>query len=190
VGKVVETSTAENNDATINTSFTKTFSPKKQIKKRKLGSTSGASVPVLDEAVTLLRSIQSNRKDKDEYQLFGEQVAIKLRNITSPQARFAAQQIINKTLFEAEIGMIGNSYNSQPIFYQQTYPNMYPPQNLNYQSQISPYPSPSFPTLNSPSSSSTLPASQSSVSTHSESTSDNFLGLNTYTENEYQQLSL
>jgi len=173
---------AENNDVITNK---KTFSPKKGIKKRKINS--AVSVPVIDEAVNLLRSIQSNKKEKDEYQLYGEQIAIKLRNITSPQARFAAQQIINKTLFEAETGILVNPYNSQPMFYQQTYSNMY--SNLNYQPQ--PYQSPRYPPpLISPNSSSSFPVSQSSASSHSESTSDNLLGQNTYTENEYQQLLL
>lgn len=114
------------------------------MKKRKLNS--AVSVPVIDEAVNLLRSIQSNKKEKDEYQLYyGEQIAIKLRNITSPQARFAAQQIINKTLFEAETGILVNPYNSQLMFHQQTYSNIYSPKNLNYQPQLSPYQSPRYP---------------------------------------------
>lgn len=186
--KAVETSNAEDNDAITNTPHKRKLSTKKPIKKSRVGSTSSANVPVLEEAVNLLKSIQSNKKEKNEYQLFGEQVAIKLRNITSPQAWFAAQQIINKTLFEAETGMVVNSYNSQPMFHQQTCPNMYPPQNVNYQSQLSPYPPPRFPTLISPNLSSFFTASQSSTSTHSESTTDNLFGQNTCTENEYQEL--
>lgn len=189
--KAVKTSNAQDNDAITNTPNKRTSSTKEPIKRNKVGSTSAANVPVLEEAVNLLKSIQSNKKEKDEYQEFGEQVAIKLRNITSPQARFAAQQIINKTLFEAETGMIVNPHNFQPTFHQQTYPNMYPLQNLNYQSQLAPYQSPQsprFPTLISSNSSSYFPASQSSTSTHSESTSDNLLGQTTCTENEYEQL--
>lgn len=186
----VETSNVEDNDAIIRTPYKKTFtSPKKPLKKRKVNSTSAVNVPIIDEAVNLLRAIQSNKKDKDEYQLFGEQVAIKLRNITSPQARFSAQQIINNTLFEAEMGMGVYSSNYQPFFHQQqTYPNMYPYPNQNIQPQLSPYPSPSSRTLTSPHSSSTFPVSQSPASTISEPIPDSLIRQNTYTENEYQQL--
>lgn len=186
VDKEVETRNLEDNDAITNTPYQRIFFTKEPIKKSKIGSTSAAKVPVLEEAVNVLKSIQSNKKEKDEYQLFGKQVAIELREITSSQARFAAQEIINKTLFGAENGMMVNLYNFQPMFHQQTYPNMYLPQNLNYQSQLSSYSSPR--TLISPNSSSSFPASQSSTSTHSESTSDNLLEQTTCTENEFQEL--
>lgn len=73
---MVETSNVENSEASTKTSLKKTFcSPKQPIKKRKLSSTSAANLPIIDKAVNLLKSIQSNKRDKDEYQLFGEQVA-------------------------------------------------------------------------------------------------------------------
>lgn len=128
--KPVETPNVEDNDVITNTSYTK-----QRIKKSKVGSTSAG----LEEVVNLLKSIQSNKKEKDDYQLFGEQIAIKLRNITSPKVKFDAQQIINKTLFEADNGMMINSYHSQLIIHQQTHANTYPPQNINYQSQHSSY---------------------------------------------------
>lgn len=58
----------------------------------------------MSEAINILKSIQAKRQDKDEFAVFGEEVAIKLRKIPSPHARFMAQTIINNTLFEAEMG--------------------------------------------------------------------------------------
>lgn len=120
----------------------------------------------MNEAVKLLRSVQSKKKEKDEYDSFGEQVAIKLRKITSPQARFEAQQIINKTLFESEMGMAGYSYNANT--HQQTYPNLFPSTNENYRHQLSPYPLTQSPTLNLQYSSSSFSASQSPSSVRSD----------------------
>lgn len=129
----------------------------------------------MNEAVNLLRSIQSNKKEKDEYDSFGEQVAIKLRKITSPQARFEAQQIINKTLFEAEMGI--NTH-------QQTYPNIFPSTYQNYQPQLSPYPLTQSPTLNSQYSSASFSASQSPSSVRSDNISNNLGGQRELNENE------
>ncbi|KAF5273762.1 hypothetical protein FQR65_LT17081 [Abscondita terminalis] len=70
--------------------------------KRKHGSHLAASTSVLNEAINLMRSIQSNKAEKDEYSFFGEQVAIKLRKIHSPQARFTVRNIINQALFDGE----------------------------------------------------------------------------------------
>ena len=99
-----ETSNVEDNDGVTSTKRTFT-SPKTPHKKCKVNSSSAINVPIIEEALNLLKTIRSNKqKKKDEYELYGEQVAIKLRNITSPQARFTAQQIINITLFEAQMG--------------------------------------------------------------------------------------
>ncbi|KAG5876816.1 hypothetical protein JTB14_014146 [Gonioctena quinquepunctata] len=56
-----------------------------------------------------MRSIQSNKAEKDEYSLFVEQVAIKLRKINSPQARLTVQHIINQALFDGEMGMYSHN---------------------------------------------------------------------------------
>lgn len=95
---------------------------------------------------------------------------MKLRKITSPQARLVAQQIINKTLFEAEMGMAGYSYNANT---QQTYSNIFPSTNQNYQPQLSPCPLTQSPTLNSPYSCSSFSASQSPSSVRADYTSNN-----------------
>lgn len=136
----------------------------------------------MNEAVNLLRSIQSKKKEKDEYDSFGEQVAMKLRKITSPQARFVAQQIINKTLFEAEMGMAGYSYNANT--HQQTFSNIFPSTNRNYQPQLSSYPLTQSPTLNLPYSSASFSASQSPSSDRSDYTSNSLGGQPEFNENE------
>lgn len=138
----------------------------------------------MNEAVNLLRCIQSKKKEKDEYDLFGEQVAIKLRKITSPQATFEAQQTINKTLFEAEMGMAGYPYNANT--HQQTYPNIFPSRNQNYQPQLSPYALTQSP-LNSQYSSSSFSASQSPSSVRSDNISNNFGGQPELNENEIRE---
>lgn len=74
-------------------------------KKRKLAANLASSTaPILHEGMDLMRSIQSRKVDRDEYLLFGEQVAMKLRR-PSPRARFMVQHAINQALFDAEMGM-------------------------------------------------------------------------------------
>ncbi|KAG8275263.1 hypothetical protein J6590_090046 [Homalodisca vitripennis] len=113
----------------------------------------------MNEAVNLLRSIQSKRKDKDEYDLFGEQ---------------------------GEMGMSAYSYNAPPVFNQQ--PPMHTLPNHIYQPQLSPYSSTPSPTSIPPYSSTFFSASQSPASTHSDPIIDNSEGQSDFTEKELQQL--
>ncbi|KAI4460866.1 hypothetical protein MML48_5g00012963 [Holotrichia oblita] len=71
------------------------------------------NMPILNEAISLMRSIQSKRQntERDEYSVFGEQVAIKVRKLKSPHAKFMIQSVINSALFEAEMG----KYDSFPV---------------------------------------------------------------------------
>ncbi|XP_057665977.1 uncharacterized protein LOC130899840 [Diorhabda carinulata] len=76
--------------------------------KRKRGPLAAPPIttPLLNEALNVMKSIQNKKEDaKDEYSLFSEQIAIKIRKLNSPQARFAVQNAINHVLYEAEIGM-------------------------------------------------------------------------------------
>ncbi|KAF5271119.1 hypothetical protein FQA39_LY08257 [Lamprigera yunnana] len=85
-------------------------SPKKPMPtKRKHGYHLAALTPVLNEELCLMRSIQSNKAEKDEYLLFGEQVVIKLKKINSPQAKFTVQNIRNQALFDEEMGMYSHN---------------------------------------------------------------------------------
>ncbi|XP_055838779.1 uncharacterized protein LOC129906853 [Episyrphus balteatus] len=76
----------------------------RMIFKRKQSSLSATTMPILNETLNLIRTIQ-DKKEKDEYTLFGESVALRLRKIPSPEARFAVQNIINKALFDGEMGV-------------------------------------------------------------------------------------
>lgn len=162
-----ESSNVGDNVAATDTHSDKIFTtPKQPLKKPKVSSTSATNAAIIVETVNLLRPIQTRKNDKDEYTLYGKQVAIKLRNITSPQARFSVQQIINNVLFEAEMGHF--SYNSQPNF--SGLPTFQPPCNsqANFYGQPifqPPYNSqPIFygqPTFQSP------PSTQSLTSPHS-----------------------
>lgn len=116
---------------------------KSKVAKRKQ-VTNITTMPVLNEALNIMRSVQT---EKDEYTLFGQQVAIKLRKIASPHARFTIQNIINKALFDGEIGMYDipqhNNTNTQ-VLTSTAYPsyaNSTPSTSLQY---FSTTPSPSF----------------------------------------------
>ncbi|KAI4467388.1 hypothetical protein MML48_2g00009474 [Holotrichia oblita] len=91
------------------------------------------NIPVLNEAISLMRSIQYKRQntERDEYSVFGEQVAIKVRKLKSPHAKFMIQSDINSALFEAEMG----KYDSFPVpQFQSSTPNynfVPPPSNVN-----------------------------------------------------------
>ncbi|CAG9841144.1 unnamed protein product [Diabrotica balteata] len=87
------------------------------------------NLPIVNEAVNLMRSISTKRAEKDEFSLFGEQVAMKLRKIVSAFARFSVQNIINTVLFEAEMGKYDNPHfinHSHP-----STPQAYPLQSFN-----------------------------------------------------------
>ncbi|XP_072392420.1 uncharacterized protein [Diabrotica undecimpunctata] len=87
------------------------------------------NLPIVNEAVNLMRFITTKRAEKDEFSLFGEQVAMKLRKIVAPFARFSVQNIINTVLFEAEMGKYDNPHfinHSHP-----STPQAYPLQSFN-----------------------------------------------------------
>ncbi|XP_066600541.1 uncharacterized protein [Prorops nasuta] len=54
---------------------------------------------------------QENTSGRDEFAVFAEHVAIRLRNITDRRARLVAQHQINNILFEAEIGKYNLQYD-------------------------------------------------------------------------------
>ncbi|XP_043263447.1 uncharacterized protein LOC122403782 [Colletes gigas] len=107
----------------INTESQKFVSPK-NIPSRKRKNDGDAK-----EAYKILKHMYSNKKIKDEYDLYGEQVAIKIRKLQTPQSRAIVQHLINTTLFEAEMG----KYNNFPSFNNPN-PNPY---THNYTSPIS-----------------------------------------------------
>ncbi|XP_044760513.1 uncharacterized protein LOC123317941 [Coccinella septempunctata] len=108
--------------------------------KRKLSDIRSPSAPIIDEALNLMRSIQNKRADNtDEFSLYGEQIAIKIRRLSSPRTKFIVQNEINKILFDAEMGYydqhntpIRGVYDHLP-----QYPtsNMSMPLSMNHQMQ-------------------------------------------------------
>lgn len=72
---------------------------------------SPGSSNALDEALNVMRSLQSKRANiDDEYSLYGEQIAIKLRKLSSPRTRLVVQNKINQLLFEAEMGYLEHQH--------------------------------------------------------------------------------
>ncbi|KAK4884071.1 hypothetical protein RN001_000342 [Aquatica leii] len=70
-------------------------------------------IPVVNEAINLMKSIQSRKmQDQDEFSAFGEQLAMKMRKLSSPHA---VQNAINSILFEAEMGRFDNP--PPPLFH-------------------------------------------------------------------------
>ncbi|XP_074038816.1 uncharacterized protein [Leptinotarsa decemlineata] len=92
----------------------KTFKSPKTLKsksvRRRLVDIPGYS-NALDEALNVMRSLQSKRANiDDEYSLYGEQIAIKLRKLSSPRTRLVVQNKINQLLFEAEMGYLEHQH--------------------------------------------------------------------------------
>lgn len=80
-----------------------------------------------------MRSISSNKLEKDEYSLFGEQIAIKMRKLSSPYTRFVVQNAINNILFEAETGKFDSFVNINPHHQHETLYGNIPPPSFNPQ---------------------------------------------------------
>lgn len=55
-------------------------------------------------AYSVLKQIHESRQARDEYDLFGGQVAAQLRKLPTEYSKIMTQQIINTTLFEARLG--------------------------------------------------------------------------------------
>ncbi|RVE46531.1 hypothetical protein evm_008822 [Chilo suppressalis] len=63
----------------------------------------------LSNAYSIMTEVYKHRSNKDEYSLFGEQVAIKLRKISCPYAKVTVQNKINTLLLEGELGVYDSS---------------------------------------------------------------------------------
>lgn len=61
-------------------------------------------------------SISSYKLEKDVYSLFGEQIAINMRKIASPYARFVVQNAINNVLFKIETEKFDGFININPYY--------------------------------------------------------------------------
>ncbi|KAK4871924.1 hypothetical protein RN001_016048 [Aquatica leii] len=102
------------------------------------------NMPVVNKAINLMKSIQSRKMQvRDEFSAFGEQVAMKMRKLSSPHAKFAVQNAINSILFEAEMGRFDNP--PPPLFHHNPTAIYNTNLPLNIPSQYPPYCSPSPP---------------------------------------------
>jgi hypothetical protein len=83
------------NDADVNKTFPNTDATKK--------SETSASLDerILQETYSFMKSVQES-PNRDEFTVFGQHIANRLRNITDAQAQLITQHQINNILFEAE----------------------------------------------------------------------------------------
>lgn len=59
------------------------------------------------QALSSMNSIIANKKvnqERDEFTIFGEHVAVKVRKLSSDRVKNIAQHKINSLIFEAEMG--------------------------------------------------------------------------------------
>lgn len=58
----------------------------------------------IEKTLEMVDSLIRNRQGVDEYTLFGEQIAIKLRSLKTDYARITVQHHINNLIYEAQMG--------------------------------------------------------------------------------------
>lgn len=85
---------------------TKPFSSPMRRKRAKTSSSDGTSV--ITEACNILQSVNASRKTKDQYDIFGEYVASKIRNLKSDYAKATMQHEINNLLYFGDLGRYDN----------------------------------------------------------------------------------
>lgn len=128
-------------------------SPKKTFNtKRMKDSPVQQTVSMATQALSTMKNILETKHGRDEFTVFGEQVSLTLRNLSSRKAKIIAQHKINNILFEAQMGkydlgdpLLENYYQHSPYPYR---PPLSAPQsqNSNLQSPYSDHfsPSPSY----------------------------------------------
>lgn len=79
-----------------------------------------------------MKQIYENRKERDEYDIFGEQVACKLRKLPTNHGKITAQHLINNILWESELG--NYDYPNNNVM------DMTPTPGLKYNNFIAPIP--------------------------------------------------
>lgn len=79
-----------------------------------------------------MTKIFQGRKERDEYDIFGEQVACKLRKLSN-YGKITVQHIINNVLWEAELG----KYDNHPSI-SNTDPVLISSPGINYNSYMNP----------------------------------------------------
>lgn len=80
-----------------------------------------ANTPILKEAVAVMREIQAkSSQNRDDYSVFGEHVANKIRKLSNPRTQTTVKHLICNMLFDAEMGRL----DKPPRIYEQPH---YPP---------------------------------------------------------------
>lgn len=81
-------------------------SPRKNRKPSKADDSIRQTVSMATEALSTMNNIFARKKEKtdDEFDLFGQQIALKIRKLPSERVRNIAQYKINTIIFDAEIG--------------------------------------------------------------------------------------
>lgn len=75
----------------------------------------------IEKTLNMVNSLVHNRKDVDEYTLFGEQIAFKLRSLKTDYARITVQHHINNLIYEAQLGKYDYSQTQNQGYYTTLY---------------------------------------------------------------------
>ncbi len=80
-------------------------SPKKQLQRSKADESIRQTVSMAAEALSTMKNIFVKKQEKrNEYEVFGEQIALKIQKLSSERVRNIVQFKINSILFDAEMG--------------------------------------------------------------------------------------
>lgn len=71
------------------------------VKKRKADT-------LVSEAYSIMKEIYAGKRERDVFTVFGEHVAMRVRNLPTEHAQVVVQQLINTIIFEAELGKYNN----------------------------------------------------------------------------------
>lgn len=138
-------------------------SPRKNLKRSKADDSIRQTVSMATEALSTMNNIFAQKKEKtdDEFDLFGQQIALKIRKLPSERVRNIVQYKINTVIFDAEMGSFNytdstctsqSSVSYQPFSAQRPSYNMnpYPATNTSSRSPTNSFASGHTGSLNSP----------------------------------------
>lgn len=67
-----------------------------------------------NEAYEIMKTLTNKKVERDEYQIYGEHIACKIRKLSTDYAKSTVQHLMNNILYEAELG----KYNHPPHHYE------------------------------------------------------------------------
>jgi hypothetical protein len=86
-------------------------------RKRRLNPNDAA----IEKTLEMVESLIRNKRDVDEYTLFGEQIAFKLRTLKTDYARITVQHHINNLIYEAQLGKYDHPQTQNQGYYTTQY---------------------------------------------------------------------